>query len=80
MEVPIRTYCGVDFHARQQTIFFARAADVLILCPELHHEKDGVRGCYSQLSGEVIIGLVASGYSNWLVDLLESIGHQVWPR
>ncbi len=74
------TYCGVDFHVRQQTIFYCDTADGVIHCRELHHEKDDVRGFYSQLSGEVIVGLEASGYSTWFTELLEGIGHQVWPR
>lgn len=72
------TYCGVDFHARQQTICYCNTADGVIHCRELHHEKDDVRGFYSQLTGDVIIGLEASGYTTWFVELLESIGHQVW--
>ncbi len=72
------TYCGVDFHVRQQTICYCDTADGVIHCRELHHEKDDVRGFYSQLSGEVIVGLEASGYSTWFAELLEGIGHQVW--
>ncbi len=74
------TYFGVDFHARQQTLCYCDAADGVIHCRELQHEKDDVRGFYSQFTDDVIIGLEASGYTTWFVELLESIGHQVWPR
>ena len=57
--------------------FYCDTADGVIHCRELQHDKDDVRSFYSQLSGEVIVGLEASGYCTWFVDLLESIGHQV---
>lgn len=72
------TYCGVDFHARQQTICYCDTADGLIQCHELHHDQDDVRAFYSQFTGEVVVGLEASGYSTWFVELLETLGHQVF--
>jgi transposase len=39
---------------------------------------DDVRGFYSQFSGEVIVGLEASGYSEWFETMLSELGHQVW--
>jgi transposase len=41
-------------------------------------EKDDVRGFYSQLTGDVIVDLEASRYSTWFIELLESLGHQIW--
>jgi transposase len=70
-------YCGVDFHARQQTVCYCNTADGEVQLRELDHQKDDVGSFYSQFTGEVIIGLEASGYSTWLVELLESLGHQV---
>ena len=52
-------YCGVDFHARQQTICYCDTADGEIHLKELDHQED-VRGFYASLTGEVIIGLEAS--------------------
>jgi transposase len=72
------TYCGVDFHARQQTICYCDMADGVIHCRELQHDKDDVRAFYSQFTGDVIVGLEASGYSTWFIELLERVGHQVW--
>jgi hypothetical protein len=59
------TYCGVDFHARQQTVCYCDTSDGEIHLRELDHQKDDVSGFYSQFTGEVIIGLEASGYSTW---------------
>jgi transposase len=69
-------YCGVDFHARQQTICYCDTADGEIHLKELDHQED-VRGFYASLTGEVIVGLEASGYSTWFVELVESLGHEV---
>lgn len=75
---PMTLYCGVDFHARCQTISYCDTSDGEVHHQELPHQKDEVRSFYEQLSGEVIVGLEASGYSSWFEELLESLGHQVW--
>jgi len=70
-------YCGVDFHARQQTICYCETADGDVRLQELRHDRDDIRGFYSQFTGEVVVGLEASGYSTWFVELLEGLGHHV---
>ena len=70
-------YCGVDFHARQQTICFRDSAGEGSRLAELRHDRDDVRGFYSQSAGEVVVGIEASGYSSWFVELLEGLGHRV---
>jgi transposase len=72
------TYCGVDFHARQQSISYCDTSDGELHYQELDHESDDVCAFYSQFTGEVIVGLEASGYSAWFEQLLEELGHQVW--
>ena len=46
-------YCGVDFHARQQTACYRDSAGGKVRLAELDHERDGVRGFYAALAGEV---------------------------
>ena len=70
-------YCGVDFHARQQTVCYCDTADGAIQLAEMDHEGDDVRGFYSRFTGEVIVGMEASGYSTWFVELVEGLGHRV---
>ena len=70
-------YCGVDFHARQQTICYCDSAGGEVCLHELSHERDDVRGFYSAFAGEVIVGIEASGYSTWFVELVEGLGHRV---
>jgi transposase len=72
-------YCGVDFHARQQTICCLKTETGELASHELkHHNKEEVRKFYEQLGGPVIVGLEASGYTPWFEQLLEELGHQVW--
>jgi hypothetical protein len=50
-----------------------------LITAELKHQpKTAVRSFYEQFSGQVIVGLKASGYSPWFEQLLEELGHQVW--
>src|SRR4051794_32945315 len=71
-------YCWVDFHARQQTICYGDPASAEACLRELRHDRDDVRGLYTQFTGDVVVGLEASGYSTWFVELLEGLGHQVF--
>jgi len=71
-------YCGVDFHARQQTIAYCNSADGEVNVLQLDHRTDDLRAFYSQFSGNVVVGLEAIGYSLWFEELIESLGHQVW--
>lgn len=71
-------YCGVDFHARMQTIAYCDSANGEIHLAQLDHRKDDVRGFYSQFTGPVIVGLESGGYSSWFETMLEELGHTVW--
>jgi len=74
-----RVYCGVDFHARQQTICSLTTEDGVMSTHALKHQnKAELRAFYSQFSGPVLVGLEASGYSPWFEQLLEELGHEVW--
>ena len=70
-------YCGVDFHARQQTICYCDSVSGEIRLAELDHERDDVGRFYSAFAGEVVVGIEASGYSTWFVELVEGLGHRV---
>lgn len=74
-----RVYCGVDFHARQQTICSLTTEDGVMSTHELKHQnKAELRAFYAQFSGPVLVGLEASGYSPWFEQMLEELGHEVW--
>jgi len=74
-----RVYCGVDFHARQQTICCLTTEDGVMSTHELkHHNQAELRAFYAQFSEPVLVGLEASGYSPWFEQMLEELGHDVW--
>lgn len=67
-------YCGVDFHARQQTISYCDTSEGEIKrCVLLHEQRAEVRAFYAQFEGEVIVAFEASGYSAWFEELLEEL-------
>src|SRR2546430_11952642 len=72
-------YIGVDFHARQQTICYLKTeTGELVTCELKHQDKQALRAFYAQFSGQVIVGLEASGYSRWFERMLEELGCEVW--
>jgi len=73
-----KVYCGVDFHARQQTCCLITEDGELVFHELKHHDKAAVRAFYSQFEYRLIIGLEASGYSPWFEQLMEELGHEVW--
>jgi transposase len=74
-----KIYIGVDFHARQQTICYLTTDTGEVLFHQLkHQDKAAVRAFYAQFTGQVIVGLEASGYSPWFERLLEELGCEVW--
>ena len=70
-------YCGVDFHARQRTVCYCDMADGALHLGELEHEGDSVRGFYSRFTADVVVGIEASGYSTWFIELLEGLGQRL---
>jgi transposase len=73
------TYCGVDFHARQQLVKWCTTEVGEIHEQSLGHQSVAeVRKFYAQFTGEVIVGFETSGYSSWFEAMLEELGHQVW--
>jgi len=72
-------YCGVDFHARQQTIAYCDTQDGEIRLTQLRHDdRDSLRRFYSQFKEPVVVGLETGGYSDWFERFLEDAGIEVW--
>jgi len=70
-------YIGVDIHARQQTVSYLDTEDGTTGLVELQHERDDVKGFYSQFQGEVVVGIEACGYTNWFEELMEQLHHKL---
>src|SRR5256885_16859776 len=73
-------YCGVDFHARKQTISYLTTEDGEVQQAELHHEQDNIRGFYAKLlrQGPEIVGFETSSYAARLEAVLEDLGCEIW--
>jgi len=73
-----RVYCGVDFHARQQTICCLKTETGVITTHQLkHQDKAALRAFYGELGEATVVALEASGYSPWFELMLEELGHEV---
>jgi hypothetical protein len=56
------TYCGVDFHARQQTITWCETSDGEIKQCQLNHQpRLAVHDFYARLAAPLIVGFETSG-------------------
>ena len=66
-------YCGVDFHARTQTVAYCDGSDGQLHIKQLEHHTDELQQFYSQFKGNVIVGLEATGYSLWFETLIEEL-------
>src|ERR1700682_3496695 len=77
-------YCGVDFHARKQTICYLTTEDGELKQIELPHEHPEqrvvVRAFFTDLCllGHVIVGFESSGYAAWFEEMLEALGCEIW--
>jgi len=45
---------------------------------KLVHAADDARGFYRQLAAPVLIGMEATGNSQWFIELVEDLGHEIW--
>src|SRR5690349_25130206 len=72
-EVPMTqtVFCGVDFHARTQTVAYCDSATGEVQIKQLDHHSDDLRQFYSQFHGKVIVGLESCGFSLWFEQLLD---------
>lgn len=72
-------YCGVDFHARQQTIAYCNLEDGEIRFTQIRHDdRDALQRFYTQFQTTVIVGLEAGGYSEWFERFLSELGIETW--
>jgi transposase len=71
---------GCDFHPGYQQIAMVDKNTGEITEKRLSHSNAGeeAKKFYSQLSGPVLVGLEASGQSQWFERLLAERGHELW--
>jgi transposase len=71
---------GCDFHPGYQQIAMLDKKTGEATEKRLSHSHEGeeARKFYSELVGPVLVGLEASGQSQWFERLLAELGHQLW--
>jgi hypothetical protein len=53
-------------------------AEILLLEQKLLHAAGEAQRFYGQLSGPALIGMEATGNSQWFIELVEDLGHEMW--
>ena len=71
---------GCDFHPGYQQIAMLDKSTGELIEKRLSHSSEGeeAKKFYSQLTGPVLVGLEASGQSQWFERLLAELGHKLW--
>lgn len=64
---------GCDLHARQQTIAMLDTDTRELVGKTLKHDGDEVRSFYASLSGQVLVGIEATGSMHWFLNLMEEL-------
>jgi transposase len=69
---------GCDFHPawQQVAVFDDETAEIEEL--KLSHEDGAAERFYRTLTAPALVGVEASGNSQWFLDLLQRLGHEVW--
>jgi transposase len=69
---------GCDFHPawQQVAVFDDETAEIEEL--KLSHEDGEAERFYRALPGSALVGVEASGNSQWFLDFLQRLGHEVW--
>jgi transposase len=69
---------GCDFHPGYQQIAMLDQSTGEVMEKRLSHQGEEARQFYAQLAGPVLVGLEASGQSQWFERLLAELGHELW--
>jgi transposase len=69
---------GCDFHPSWQQISWLDAETGEAGERKLVHASGDAKRFYEQLPGPVLIGMEATGNSQWFIELVEDLGHMIW--
>ena len=69
---------GCDFHPSWQQVCWLNTETGETRKQRLMHGNGEAERFYRNLQGAVLIGLEATGNSHWFVDLVSSLGHEIW--
>ena len=69
---------GCDLHARYQFVAALEVEDGEIVERRLEHENGEAKAFYAQLPQPSLIGIEATGYTQWFERMLAEQGHELW--
>jgi len=69
---------GCDFHPSWQQVAWWESETGEAGEGKLVHAGGDAKQFYEQLSGPVLIGMEATGNSQWFIELVEDLGHEIW--
>lgn len=69
---------GCDLHPRYQLVAAVEKEEGEIRTRRLEHENGEARAFYAQLPKPSLIGIEATGYTEWFERMLAELGHQLW--
>lgn len=69
---------GCDLHSRYQVIAMLDPGTGEVLDRRLEHEKDEAKTFYATLPKPSLIGIEATGYTQWFERMVGELGHELW--
>src|SRR2546430_17007988 len=69
---------GCDFHPSWQQVSWLDTETGETGEQKLVHAEGQAQQFYQALSGAALIGMEATGNSQWVVELIEDLGHAIW--
>ena len=69
---------GCDLHTRYQHVAMLETAAGEVVTRRLEHENGEARGFYANLPEPALIGIEATGYTQWFERMMAELGHRLW--
>ena len=69
---------GCDLHSRYQVIALVETETGEVVTHRLEHENGEARAFYATLPKPSLIGMEATGYTQWFERLVAELGHELW--
>jgi len=69
---------GCDLHSRYQVIALVETETGEVVTRRLEHENGEARAFYATLPKPSLIGMEATGYTQWFERLVAELGHELW--
>jgi transposase len=69
---------GCDLHSRYQVIAILDTETGEIRTRRLEHEKGEAKAFYAGLAKPALIGIEATGYTQWFERMVAELGHELW--